>query len=283
VPGGAILIAAGAAALVPGIIAFALGDAQRDDCGPYWRPEDGPCPTTDDVKAKQIGLSLFTGGLASAVVGVAALASCADSDAFPASNVPMATSGMVLTGLGAATIVAGTVSWIALSGQGAGSEHGKDGRLAGGGVLGPIGVVALGLGLPLWIMGAHPLDSDTPEGPGPAGSLPPGQIADRNPPMIAAGIALLATALAGGGAAAALAGIASTSSGHGGGSSTEGFAAVYSTLAAGVLATAGVTLVARGLAQVPPDEVTVHKEPRERMFAATLSVGPASASVGGRF
>jgi hypothetical protein len=276
VPGGAVLIASGVVAMVPGLIAFVVGNKETETCPGYWPPTAGACPTKEDFKTKQIGLTAFVGGTTSAVLGVAALAVSHDPDEFPASNVPMATSGLVLTGFGAASIVAGTASWIALV-----DKNSKGDQMMGGGVLAPFGVVALALGIPLWIEGAEPPTLDAPVGASPGAPWRPDELVYRSPPMMAAGIVLLVTGVAGAGLTVGL-GYASTKTHHDDGL-PEALASIYAGNASGVLLAAGGLLLGFGAAKVSPDEASARAEPRQQLSAPRVSIGPGSAQLDWRF
>ena len=274
-PGGGILMASGVVAMVPGLIAFVIGNEEK--CSPSWPASSaGNCPLKEDFKTKQIGLTALVGGTTATVLGVAALAVSVDPDDFPATNVPMATSGMVLTGFGTAAVVAGAASWIVMV-----DKDSNGHQLLGGGVLAPFGVVALALGVPLWIEGAESPTIDSSAGGSATAPWHPGELVYRSPPMMAAGIVLLTTAVAGAALTVGL-GYASTKTRHNDGL-PEALASIYTGNATGVLLGAGAVLLGYGAAKVSPDEASARTEPRQRLSVPHVGIGPGSAELDWRF
>jgi hypothetical protein len=276
--GAATLLAAGGAAVISGIIAFAIGDKDRDECqivghgsvpGSAWKS----CVKQDDFVAKQAGMSVLAAGVTSTLLGGVILGQSHESEPPAGSNEAMATSGLVLAGLGAATLVGGATSWLMI-----GASHADMAKVVGGAVAAPFSVISLAIGIPLWIDGAA-----SPAAPR---SLeePPAEFVHRSEPMMGAGIVLLVVGVGGVGLTLGT----SIASAKAAGSSAKGGdlyapSAVYSACAAAALIATGAGLLHYGSAEVPADEASAEVERSAPLWLPNMSVGPGAAELRWRF
>jgi hypothetical protein len=282
-PAGVTLLVTGVATLVPGFVFFAIGDKEQDApwCTPG-SPQWGNCPQKEEFVAKQLGSTLIAGGTASILLGVSTWATSAVADARPASNLPMETAGMVLTGFGSSALVAGTASsWLL-----ADSDAGKDDMPAGM-IIAAGGLAVLAVGLPLWLVAGSSDDESSDTQSSGADQANSTQLVYRSPAMMAGGITLLAMGVTGAVGAAVLGLTAGSHKAEYEGDDMQGqltVAAGFTVPAAAMLITAGGLLVGIGAAKVPPTVAAPAKAGGvKRDLAPAVRLGPGAGSLSWRF
>jgi hypothetical protein len=284
--GGQALLGAGLSGLIAGAVAFGVGDMERASCGYRWYmgAEGEPCPQSqDDFPTKQAGAGILFAGAASSVFAVASLIAGALDGPHGADGVAQATSGLVLTGLGAASVVGGAASWVAML-----DHYSNNNYAAGGAVAAGIGVLAMAVGVPLWIDAAEP-----PMAAPPAERVGAPATGDervkRSPPMIAAGVVLLALGTAGGGSSIYFAitarspDVLTSTEWRGHAVAPQPLIATYTGCAATLFAIAGTALVAWGATDVQPNEAPASSRSPLRFGPPEVSIGPAAAELRWRF
>jgi hypothetical protein len=269
------MLIAGLGAIVPGIATFV--GASKEDCTTLASGTEICHASKGAFVGQQVGISLISAGSTGLLFGIPAWAASTDPAPFPADNVGMGASGMVFTGIGAAFVVAGTASWIALT-----DKHAHEEQMMGGGVIGSMGVGLLALGLPLWIEGSEAPHGDE-QHVGPALVWAPRDFVYRSPAMMAGGIGLIVTGAAGVVSTGVLG--AMQNDYHSGGSSgmPPAMAACYTGVATAVLLGAGIPLVIYGAAKVPPNEASAKARPKGLPPAPRVRIGAGAADLSWTF
>ena len=270
-PAAIAMAVTGGLSVATGIGLTAAGANVRSQCSPL----TGACFTVTDQDMITGGIGFLAGGASLGAMGLALAHLSAANHPYPYRSAGMMNSGMVLTGLGASTVIGGAAVWLRSAyDYEEGTTVGTGMFLAGAGLL--------AIGVPVWIVGSRPPEAPDGAVEAIAASTPSGEYVDRSPTlafvggtMVATGSLTMVTAL-GVGIDIENAGFSTTPrtgvSRNGGGIWTS---MIVGVAGAGMIAF-GLPVLVKGARDVPPIEAHANIKPE-------LLVGPSGVVLRSEF